>query len=1342
MKAFTISLLMLISLCANAQEWADQYQQAVTLYDNFQLREARTAAERALSIFKEENPEPHQNQAAILRQLSLICYEMASDDAAIAYAKEELTVLDAINQNGTRNYAISLSNLALIYSANSQYEESLKLLEEGLRILESDVSEDFEELANMQGNYAVALFNTQQDELAGEYFDKSLSTLQGLEEVGADYLNILYNYGLFKELNGDLKTALEAFDELEEYYSYELPNFEYAGILINSGDILDQQGKYSEAVSKYKIAIDNLEQLSETESTEYTIAQSNLARDYQRLGKFDQAESILSTIVLNRVKKIGNDPEAFSLAAISYAILLNTRGANNDANKYLDQALKCYEDYSLPKNAIYITGLETKSKIALASASVDLALSSINEAVDLAVKIKQDNQLYALESQKSKVLSRLGRYSEAQKSAQNALALSNAQFGADAIQTAFVQSMLAGLETQMGDYKKAENLFRQSLPVFEKVFGTSHPEYATIIGNYSSLLQLSGKYQSAETYLLKAIDAKLQSFGATNLEYLSAFENLGLLYITTARFTEADAVFQTVLSEKQKQLPSSDPSLAFTFANYGLLKKQVADYPLAEEYLRKAVTGYAGSLGKNHISYASSVNNLALLYLKMGNLGVAKPLFIEALNVYEAKLGKVSPDYSTASLNLATLYQMEGDLNQAKVLLEEVRAIDQQLLGEYHPLYAKTLHNLASLYNETEEFDKAKSLYQQSLQITENSLGSNHPSYASTLYNIAVLEQELEEFENAQRDYQTVVQIRSDILGENHPDYAYALYGLAAISQRIGDYETARQHYQTVIEKYLKNIQDYFPALSESEKSAFYGKIRPIFEAFMDFAIDYARAERGTASSSELVLQQAYNLQLATKALLLNATNKVRNRILNSGDNDLIDLFSDWTAQKENLVKLYALSKEELSSANVDLAQLEEKANETEKQLSLKSSSFAQEFDKQLPQWYEVRDALPEGTAAMEIIRIKMNLKNDSILYAALIIDEQNLTAPKLVVVANGDHLESQGFKIYKNSIMYKVADPKSYPAFWEAIDLTISSSINTLYLSADGVYNKVNIATLNDGKKYVVEKYNIRLLSNTRELLDKAVVTNASSTAQVFGYPKYNLQKVSGDAGGVVDQGGMRYSFGENVSELPGTLEELNNIKNILSEKSWTFSTFQEANATESNVKAIDNPKIFHVATHGFFLEDKGIKDEENEGLSSRSMKFNPLMRSGLLFAGAENTIRDEKIPGDDDGILTAYEAMNLNLDDTDLVVLSACETGLGEVKNGEGVYGLQRAFMVAGAQNLIMSLWKVNDETTQLLMSTFYSEWFDGKSRTDAFNAAIQRVKKDFKQPYYWGAFVMLGK
>ena len=211
----------------------------------------------------------------------------------------------------------------------------------------------------------------------------------------------------------------------------------------------------------------------------------------------------------------------------------------------------------------------------------------------------------------------------------------------------------------------------------------------------------------------------------------------------------------------------------------------------------------------------------------------------------------------------------------------------------------------------------------------------------------------------------------------------------------------------------------------------------------------------------------------------------------------------------------------------------------------------------------------------------------------------------------------------------------------------------------------------------------------------------------------------------------------------LPGTKIEIDGIAKILKTAGYAVTQREQKLATEANLKAVKGPSLLHIATHGYFLVDSDVKGSAM-GVDAENAKNNPLLRSGLILAGAPDPNKEQTsvdLQSNDNGILTAYEAMNLDLEGTDLIVLSACETGLGEVKAGEGVYGLQRSFLVAGANALIMSLWKVDDEATQMLMTNFYTNWTKGGNKLKAFKQAQLQLMAKYKEPYFWGAFVMMG-
>lgn len=329
-----------------------------------------------------------------------------------------------------------------------------------------------------------------------------------------------------------------------------------------------------------------------------------------------------------------------------------------------------------------------------------------------------------------------------------------------------------------------------------------------------------------------------------------------------------------------------------------------------------------------------------------------------------------------------------------------------------------------------------------------------------------------------------------------------------------------------------------------------------------------------------------------------------------------------------------------------------------------------------------------------------------------------------MVVIDNGTELEGRSLKYYKNAIQHKLKDDVSYVQFWKPIADRLEG-VSQVYISLDGVYNSLNINTLQSVEgEFVVDNFDVLTVPNTKYIEHVKHANNsleAGQTASLFGYPNF------GDA--------------EIVTPLPGTREEVIEIDSLLNSNALTTTVFLEDQASEQNFMEVNKPAILHVATHGYFLPDVDLGKGQVMGASVSKAKDNPLLRSGLLLSGAADIYNDQPmLNGANNGILNAFEIMNLDLSGTDMVIMSACETGTGEIVNGEGVYGLNRAFQVAGADKIIMSLWKVDDKATKDLMTSFYTHLLNTKDSQQAFLAAQREMKARYTYPYYWGAFVML--
>ncbi|MBX2915638.1 MAG: CHAT domain-containing protein [Cyclobacteriaceae bacterium] len=805
-----------------------------------------------------------------------------------------------------------------------------------------------------------------------------------------------------------------------------------------------------------------------------------------------------------------------------------------------------------------------------------------------------------------------------------------------------------------------------------------------------------------------------------DISYIRCISNMGVMYLIQGRTLEADEYITYALTESER-LGKNSIAYAANLNSMAKLKQLLGHYNEAEQMFNESIASIAAKVGTNSLQHAIVLNNKAMLYQVMGRYPEAIELMKQSLVALEASnkrtlQGKKSFDSRKFNSNLALLYQLSGNLTQAETEFLAIRKVFENRGQKNNPEYANLLNQLSLLYIQMNKIDQVEPLLIKAADVYKRKFTAENPSYAKVQYDLGTyyrLQGRMAESETALNN---ALGIRQRTLGENHPDYVKSMEAVGILYWKKGDHMRAYPFLQGACNKSLEFINHYFAPMSETEKTKYWDILQPRFQRFYNFAID-------AGATMPEVWIDVFIYQIATKALLLNATNKVKKAILASGNETLVKDYIAWIGQKEALARYYALSKAELKEQKIDLDALEKAANELERSLSQRSTDFAKGYESEQISWTMIASRLTDTEAVVELIRVRTFDKDftDQSRYLALIA-AKGISQPRMVLLENGNELETRYAKFYKNAVQQRVADPYSYSQYWEKIDPLLAGK-KTVYLSPDGVYNQLNINTFKkaDGE-YVLNRYDVVVIGNSRDIIafkeKKKVTTNKN--AFVLGFPDY----------------------GGNAVALPGTKEEIDAINKILSASGYKVMKREQREASEAALKTVNTPTLMHIATHGYFLADADLRSGDAMGIDAENAKNNPLLRSGLILAGVQSQNNNSvDLQSNDNGVLTAYEAMNLSLEGTDLIILSACETGLGDVRAGEGVYGLQRAFLVAGANALIMSLWKVDDAATQQLMTNFYSNWSKTGNKQQAFKQAQLQLMTKYKEPYYWGAFVMMG-
>jgi CHAT domain-containing protein/Tfp pilus assembly protein PilF len=857
------------------------------------------------------------------------------------------------------------------------------------------------------------------------------------------------------------------------------------------------------------------------------------------------------------------------------------------------------------------------------------------------------------------------------------------------------------------------------------------------------------RYDSAEYCYYESVRIRKATLGERNYDVSHALNGLGMCYNKTAQFDKSEKTFLEALSIIRENRGEENSDFALALSNLAVLYDETGKYEKAEQALLRALEIRKKVLGSAHTYYATSLNNMGAFYYKLGYYERSEEMYLEALDVWKNSVGTEHIDYAKTLNNMANMYKAMSQYDKSISLIQQSAEILKKQLGENHPDYATTVNVLASNYLEKRDFEKALPLFQQVLEIRKSKLGEMHPSYILTLNNIATLYLRSGNYKESEPAYVQVVEKSLQVLGENHPVYPSYLSGLGNCYRITGNYDKAEKANLDNVRLRYQSMLRNFSFMSEREKEMYALSQAEAFGNFYSFVYEVRKAKPHLTG-------EAYNYTVRNKGLLLRSSTAMRASIMSSGDTALIRIYNDWISLKKEISKLNAT---EISKRKKDPAILEEEAHRIEKTL-VKMSGVFSDFEKsQQISWEKVRASLSKGEAAVEFVRFRQN--KDSVLYCAFVITPDCLYPEMIPLFFENDLKQLIGQKEKNNQTFVnrlygkrKSFSDSLYRLIWKPLEQPLKG-VKKVYVSPDGILHKISFLSVScDGKKVLCDSYSLYTVSSTASITDRPESLPENMNTVIFGGVDYNTDSVKQ----------------ELWTYLPGTLEEKEIIEKIFNNNKVAVTSYVKKEASETNLKKIfstkTKPSILHISTHGYFYpnpEDQSENESENEnergvkrevdeigqlafrgsgdnfGLWQFVKNRNPLIRSGLALAGANQVWLLPYGGTDDEGVLTALEVTQLDMTGTQLVVLSACETGLGDIKGSEGVYGLQRAFKMAGVKYIIMSLWQVPDKETVVFMETFYKKLLKEKDVRQAFNETQKEMRGKY-DPYYWAAFVLI--
>jgi len=909
-----------------------------------------------------------------------------------------------------------------------------------------------------------------------------------------------------------------------------------------------------------------------------------------------------------------------------------------------------------------------------------------------------------------------------------------------------------------GKFQEAVPYAERCLALIEKTLGPTDPLVGRSLSNLADLYWRLGAYDKAEPLLVRAFDIREKGLKPTDPELAHGLNGLAALYQAKGAYEKAEPLFVRALDIREKALGPMDVEVAQGLNNLAVFYKTQGAYGKAEPLLVRALEIHENARGPTHPDVALSLNNLAALYQDEGAYDKAQPLYVRALNIREKTLGPMHPDLALGLNNLALLYQDLGAYDKARPLYVRARDIYEKALGPMHPDVAQSLNNLAELYRAQGMYGKAAPLYVRALEIRDKVLGPMHPGVAESLNNLAELYRVQGEYGKAKPHYIRALEIAAKTLGM-HPTVAKILNNFALLYQAQGANELAVPLLSRAADIRERQLRDELAPLPAPRKRALMALLQGGTDRVVSAHVD-------AMPHSDRALELALTTVLRRKGRILDSlldNDAALRAHLTPVLRDQLDRLNQ--ARRELVAQLYGPTGPRSAANRTAITAARARIDALESALSAASTAFRSQAEPVTVA--KIQAALLPSAALVEIARYrrfdprqaKQHWQEER--YVAYLLLPSG--PPQWVALGAAAPIDAEVDAML--ATMHDNVPAETTKAALQRLDALVFApiraqlaNISHVILAPDGKLNLVPFEALVDPQgHYALENYLVSYVTTGRDLLRFATPHRPQSSAVIVAGPDYGPLPSPGGPGVV------------SFMPLAGAVAEATDLQPY-----FPTAPLTGGKATKSALAALTGPAMLHIATHGFYARDPGPRlTQPTPALAATSaLRADPAPAGATRFAQCEALrgmfvdcgtslllppSRSED-PGDGldraglamaganqgaGGIVTAREIAGFDWWGTQLVVLSACETGVGVMSSGDGVYGLRRALVLAGAESQVVSLWRVNDVSTQALMRDYYGELAHGTGRAEALRQAKLHLLRQprYAHPYYWAAFIPAG-